>query len=261
MSDCDRLVDALSERAPLGGALAAHVGCCESCRLLTEAGIPYGDGDADVPPMSDALRAEVAAMQPVRGFSAWRAAVLPSTALLAVMAGSLVLLPRPAMEGLTAAKVAGGAVLALLVLAVALVALLRPGASGLGASPSARWRVVVAALAGIEAVNLWASTASPVSAHLEGAAAWHRGWSCGLTGTALSAVVGLTIFGAARRSAVVCPVSAGALAGLAAGCSGFALQHLACPVMDLGHTMTAHFAPMSVCALLGAVAGRRWLKV
>ena len=56
-------------------------------------------------------------------------------------------------------------------------------------------------------------------------------------------------------------MSAGALAGLAAGCSGFALQHLACPVMDLGHTMTAHFAPMSVCALLGAVAGRRWLKV
>ncbi|MDB4931633.1 MAG: Negative regulator of sigma, partial [Myxococcaceae bacterium] len=53
--------------------------------------------------------------------------------------------------------------------------------------------------------------------------------------------------------------AAGAVAGLAAGLVGALAQHLQCPVMDLDHTLLAHAVPVALGALLGALAGRRWL--
>ena len=64
-----------------------------------------------------------------------------------------------------------------------------------------------------------------------------------------------------RRAAPLQPAWSGALAGFAAVASGAIAVHVACPFNDPAHTLLGHFAPVLATGWLGALAGRRWLRV
>ena len=259
MSDCDLLVDALADRAPLGATLRAHVDRCASCRLLVAAGTSVDDDVEAVPPMSTALREATAAMRPVQPFAPWRRALAPAVAAAVVGLVGLSLVPRADLGAQPVPRIVAGVLGILLVLGVSVGALLHRGAFGVGAPPRTRWTAVVALLAGFEALNAWVTVPVRGSLHLAGVAAWQGRCFCALYGTIVAGLVAVVVFRVARRSAVVSPASAGALAGLAAGCAGVLGQHITCPVMDLDHTLFAHAAPLLLCAVAGSWAGRRWL--
>ncbi|MDO9021076.1 MAG: NrsF family protein [Myxococcales bacterium] len=264
MSGCDRVVDALAGRSALDGELAAHVARCGPCGAMVAADreldaltVPAPSGDEALPPaLRDALRRDA---RPVAAFSAWRRALPAAAVALAVAAVGLLARPRADLAHQPVGRMALGAGAAVAGLAVALTLLLHGGRRGLGLPASVRWIFVGSALAGFAAVSAAVSVPVEGSVHLAGAAAWLARLGCALHGTALAALVGAVLFYGARRSAAVSPAAAGAVAGLGAGLVGALAQHLQCPVMDLDHTLVAHLAPVALGALLGALAGRRWL--
>ena len=264
MSGCDQVVDALSEAKPLDASLQAHVAACDGCRamvaadqsLTSLAASSYAEEEALPPALSEALRRD---HQPVSTFSPWRRALPIAALVVAVAAVGLAIVPRPDLAHQPIGRIAVGFVAALSGLAIALTLLLHGGRSGLGLPARLRWIFVAVALAGFEAINAAVTVPVEGSVHLEGAAASAGTFWCALHGGLLAAVAGALVFHGARRSAVVSPTAAGAVAGLAAGFAGALAQHLLCPVMDMDHTLFAHLAPPALGALLGALAGRRWL--
>lgn len=265
MSDCDRVLDALAGGGGLDAPLRSHAETCRDCGALVAADGHMAaalraspvDADEELPP---ALREALARdARPVTALDPWRRA-LPVVAAAAGLA-ALVVLVRPrgdlahqpvATVGLGAGALASG-------LVVSLAVLLHGGRSGLGLSSRSRWTFVAVVFACFEAVTAAVTVPAEGSVHLVGAAAWEVRALCALHGTLFAAVAGLLIFRGARRSAAVSPVAAGAVAGLGAGLVGALAQHLACPVMDLDHTLASHAAPLVMGALLGSLAGRRWL--
>lgn len=264
MSGCDQVVDALSEAKPLDASLEAHLAACDGCRAMVAADRALGSlAASDVveeeplpPALSEALRRD---HQAVSAFSPWRRALPFAALVLAIVAVGLAVLPRPDLAHQPVGRIALGLGAALSGLAIALTLLLHGGRSGLGLPSRLRWAFVAVALAGYEAINAAVTVPVEGSVHHEGAAASAATVWCAVHGGLLAAVAGALVFLGARRSAVVSPTAAGAVAGLAAGFAGALAQHLLCPVMDMDHTLFAHLAPPALGALLGAWAGRRWL--
>ena len=92
------------------------------------------------------------------------------------------------------------------------------------------------------------------------AADWH-GPVCFIRAMAVGAVPAGVLFAMIRRAAPLQPAWSGALAGVAAVASGAIAVHVACPLNDPAHTLLGHFAPVLATGWLGALAGRRWLRV
>jgi hypothetical protein len=264
VSACDRVVDALVDARALDAPLRAHLDACPGCRAVVAAGASL-DALADAPSSDDgalppALREALARdARPVEAFSAWRRALPVAALVVAVTAAVLAAMPRADLAHQPAGRLALGAGAALAGLGAALALLLHGGRRGLGLPAVARWAFVAAALVGFEAVNALVTVAVEGSVHLEGAAAWRARIGCALHGSLFALVAGALVFYGARRTAAVSPAAAGAVAGLAAGLVGALAQHLQCPVMDLDHTLLAHAVPVALGALVGALAGRRWL--
>lgn len=263
MSGCDQVVDALSEAKALDASLQAHLASCEGCRAMVAADQALGslaasgsDEEPLPPALSEALRRD---HRPVSSFSPWRRALPFALLVVAVAAVGLAVLPRPDLAHQPVGRIALGIGASLSALAIALTLLLHGGRSGLGLPARLRWIFVAVALAGYEAINAAVTVPVEGSVHLEGAAASASRAGCALHGALLAVAAGVLVFRGARRSAVVSPTAAGAVAGLAAGFVGSLAQHLLCAVMDMDHTLFAHLAPPIVAALLGALAGRRWL--
>ena len=84
--------------------------------------------------------------------------------------------------------------------------------------------------------------------------------SCVFNVTATALPVGVALFGAVRGLAPTRPVLSGAAAGWLAGALGAAVYALHCPEMEAPFLAVWYVLGMAVCAALGAVAGRRWLR-
>jgi hypothetical protein len=265
VNDCDRLAGALAERRDLDGPLRAHADACPGCGAVVAADRALGalvgpgapDDDAALPPaLREALRRDA---RPVRAFDPWRRALPAAAVAAAVAAIAARVIPRADLAHQPAGRLGLGLGAALVGVAASLALLLGRGREGLGPRASARWAFVGAGLAGFAAVMAGVTVPAEGSVHLAGAAASATRLGCALHGSLLAGAAALAVFAGARRSAAVDPVAAGAVAGLAAGFVGALAQHLACPVMDLDHTLVAHLAPPALGVLGGALAGRRWL--
>jgi hypothetical protein len=267
MSACDQVVDALVERRLLDAPLRAHLDACRECRAVVAADesidaladAPADDDDDDAP-LPPALRAALARdARPVEPFRPWRRALPVAAVTVAVMAFALAVMPRADLAHQPAGRVALGVGASLAGVAASLAVLLHGGRRGLGLPAVARWAFAAAALACFEVVTAAVTVGVDGSVHLGGAAAWQARLGCALFGSLFALLAGALMFYGARRSAAASPTAAGAVAGLGAGLVGALAQHLHCPVMDLDHTLVAHAAPVVLGALLGALAGRRWL--
>lgn len=83
---------------------------------------------------------------------------------------------------------------------------------------------------------------------------------CVFNVTATALPVGVALFWALRGLAPTRPVLAGAAAGWLAGAVGASVYALHCPEMQAPFLAVWYVLGMAVCALLGALAGRRWLR-
>ncbi len=104
------------------------------------------------------------------------------------------------------------------------------------------------------------SSVLPVSALLTGILALAHGetlsidadgWKCVAMGTALGALVAITLTLWLRRGAPTSPERAGMLTGIAAGSAGIFAFALHCPHNDLAHFGLWHGLPVVVSAVLG----------
>lgn len=84
--------------------------------------------------------------------------------------------------------------------------------------------------------------------------------TCVFNVTATALPVGVALFWALRGLAPTRPVLSGALAGWLAGALGAAVYALHCPEMAAPFLAVWYVLGMAVCAALGALAGRRWLR-
>lgn len=83
---------------------------------------------------------------------------------------------------------------------------------------------------------------------------------CVFNVTATAVPVGLALFWTIRGLAPTRPAWTGAVAGWLAGAVGAAVYALHCPEMAAPFLAIWYVLGMAVCAMLGAIAGRRWLR-
>ncbi|MFO0601578.1 MAG: NrsF family protein [Polyangiales bacterium] len=258
MSACDDVTRALSDGAPLDGALREHARACPSCAALARAGAaPASRAEERMP---DALRAAIAAdAGAVEPFSPWRAAAAPSalTALLLVFA--LVRAPRRDLSGQLGAAFALAASTFAGLAALGLAAVVHRGARGLGPTTAQRIAYASLALPLFAAVTLATTRAVPGSVIPVGDDVARAFVHCAALGSAAAALVGAGLFAAVRRTSPVAPALAGAVAGVASGLAGALFLHLACPVALASHGVLAHGTPAVLGGVVGALLGRRLL--
>lgn len=264
MKDCEKVVDALIEAVAPDAALQEHIARCPGCRAIVAADRAIGaitvpiDADDEALPttLRDALQRDA---RPVKALNPWKRAAPGVAVAIVIAVAVLALQPRGDLAQQTATRLGLGLGAAIAGLVVALVLLLHGGRRGLGLPTRERAAFMVLACVGFAVITAIITVPVEGSVHLGGAAAVAARLGCTLLGTLCAMISGAVVFLGARRTAVVSPVTAGGVAGLAAGFVGALVQHLHCPVMDLDHTLVAHVAPLALGALVGALAGRRWL--
>lgn len=266
MSDaCDRVLRALDEGAALDEGQRAHARSCPTCGALVAAqhaveGIVAPVGDALDPPA--ALRDQVAAsLAPMPRRRPLRRALLPVALAAGLVLALWRLAPRADLAHQPPSRLAVALAAGALGMGTGLAALLARGRFGVGPSAHLRAAWLAVAVVAFEGASAWSTVAVEGSVTPTGARALARMARCALEGSALALLVGAALVFAARRTAVASPASAGLVAGAAAGFAGALAQQVACPVAVHSHTMTAHAAPVLLGALVGALAGRRWLRV
>jgi len=265
VSDCDRTLDALVAGAPLPPAVLTHTQRCPACAALVRADAdiaralssPTREDTSEALP--EALRAAVradAAPRTTRRW--WRGWVVPLGALGALAGVARWLHPRADLGTQPASRMTLGAIVAVLGATAAWVAASHRGPSGLGWSTQRRrMTATLLALAGVALV-------AAVTVAVEGSLVRGGQWAhmarvvCALEGVVVAAPLAVLAARELRGTAVADPVGAGLLVGLGAGFGGLLVQHLACAVMTLDHTLVSHLVPLAVGALAGALSARRW---
>lgn len=208
--------------------------------------------------------------------------------LIDLLAAGAAPVPRRAGESRLAMALAGGALLALAwvalqygvradlaevaftlpfglklamplaVAACALVVVFRLGHPGVRVGPGWGWGLV------LPVVLLWLGAAAVlVQAEPEARAALVLGqtWrTCVFNVTATALPVGVALFWALRGLAPTRPAVTGAVAGWLAGAVGASAYALHCPEMASPFLAVWYVLGMAICAALGALAGRRWLR-
>ncbi len=266
MSDCDAVADALCEGESLDAALRAHAVDCARCRALSTADDALGamlNADvADGGAMPDALRSVIASERShVAPFSTWRRAAVPLAVAVALAAAGLAFAPRADLHHRPRAAFAASAVVLAALVASGIVASLRRGRRGLGVRLGARVLYVVGALAMAEGAVAQVSRAVEGSVVLAPGDVARGLAHCASIGSALALVVGVALFGVARRTAITAPSATGAVAGAAAGLAGTLTLHLICPIASLEHAMIGHASPVLAGVVAGALLGRRVLSI
>lgn len=263
MSGCDQVVDALSEAKPLDASLQAHVAACDGCRAMVAAdqsltllaASSYAEEEALPPALSEALRRD---HQPVSTFSPWRRALPIAALVVAVAAVGLAIVPAPTSRTSPSGASPWASWRRSPALAIALTLLLHGGRSGPRAPGAPPLDLRGRGARGFEAIERGGDGPGGGIGPLEGAAASAGTFWCALHGGLLAAVAGVLVFHGGRRSAVVSPTAAGAVAGLAAG-SGALAQHLLCPDGHGPHPLFRAPRTAGPGSAAGALAGRRWL--
>jgi hypothetical protein len=187
----------------------------------------------------------------------WQRLLVP-VLTTAMFAGLVVALrPRPDLSSAASATfwVVAAAWIALVEGGMGL--LLARGSLGLGVAAAWRWVYVGASVALFEAL-VWLSNPSDAQsmAHV-GAHTWWRHWTCAPAGSLAALVIAVPIFVVARRTAVVAPEAAGALAGLVAGLGAVLSMQMSCGFADAMHYGTIHLVPIALAVVIGALVGRR----
>jgi hypothetical protein len=89
---------------------------------------------------------------------------------------------------------------------------------------------------------------------------WPFHWACLIEIAGLSVVPGWALFAMLRRAAPLKRAWSGALATLASVAIGATATQFICPVDDPAHQLVGHVLPVAVLAILGAIAGQRYLN-
>jgi len=76
-----------------------------------------------------------------------------------------------------------------------------------------------------------------------------------------SVIPGAAAVFAVRRTAVLAPVLTAAAAGMVGGMGGVLALYLKCPASDVMHLVIFHALVLPLCAVLGALLGRRVVVV
>jgi hypothetical protein len=89
---------------------------------------------------------------------------------------------------------------------------------------------------------------------------WPLHWGCVIQIAGLSVVPGWALFAMLRRAAPLERAWSGALATLAAVAIAAAATQFICPLDDPAHQLVGHVLPVAALAMLGAIAGQRYLN-
>lgn len=183
----------------------------------------------------------------------WTAAVIPLTALTAVLIGLrrdvLVAMTEPVFMAIAATTLATA-----LISAASALVLSIPGAER-----SMLQRTQPVLMAGLWALALVALLTIGGDA-LKRLLLWPLHWVCVIEIAALGIVPAWTLFAMVRRGAPLRRSWTGALAALAALALGAAATQFICPLDDPAHQFVGHLLPVAVLSMVGALAGHRYLN-
>jgi hypothetical protein len=221
--------------------------------------------------MSAELRTAVA-LEPRVGtrFSAWRRALAPVGALLALATAIQLFAPRPDAGAVPLATAAIVSVVLLGAFLAGLLLLLARSRLGAGAFAVARYAFPPLALSVFLAVSWLAYETIPSGAYPPRAiqvflsqdveprlGSWVRHLPCTLVGLAAGLLLMSLVLRSASSIAITTPRASGAVCGAAAGLAAAFVLFLFCPVHLLQHLAGVHAIPLLVCSVLGLKTGVR----
>jgi hypothetical protein len=262
VNPCDQLLHALGEGVPLDEALRIHADACAACGALVslDRKLP-AVCTAEVPGELPASLREAVAREasPTAPYSPWPRMLAPVGLTLLLAVAVMALSPRRDLAHQPQGLYWAVALAWLASVVTGLVLVLYRTGSGLGCRATTRWRYLAVAVLAFEALAWTTTRPVPGSMMCAGMAAMHQHLACAAFGGVLAALMGVSVFRVARRTAAVCPTSAGATAGTAAGFAAVLALHLECAFADPLHVAASHLVPVVLGAAVGAFAGRRYL--
>jgi hypothetical protein len=249
--DCEAFVNALGEGGP-SRELAQHAAACARCRPVWEfdQAVRHSGVRLPAPPMAAALQRELLGHRPTTRVTSFATRTLAALAAITASVGvTLLMLPRRDLSSLTLTGIAPCSLLLLLLLGQGLFAY--RGRTGLGAAPWLRWSLPVASVAVFELLAALEARGGGLPAQGD----------CLFVGTAIACLLAAISFRLGRRTALIAPEAAGALAGSVAGLTAILCLRVHCPSLLALHVMVVHALPLLLAIAGGAYAGRRWLSV
>lgn len=266
-SDFARQLSGTGEPSP---ALISHAFGCPRCRALLAFDRRLRGYDLQQPlPMSAELRRAVA-LEPasLTPFSAWRRALGPVSALLALATAAKLLAPRPDADTVPVLTAAVVSVVLVGTFLAALLLLLARSRIGAGGFAVARYAFPPLTLGAFLGVSVLAYETVPPSTHPPRAiqvflseevepcvGSWVRHLPCTLLGLAVGLLLVSLVLRSASSIAITTPRASGAVCGAAAGIAAAFVLFLFCPVHLLGHLAGVHAIPLLVCCALGFKLG------
>jgi hypothetical protein len=196
---------------------------------------------------------------PVRPMPNWQRVLVPSLVTVGLAASILLVRPRHDLSTASTAIFWLVAAAWVSIVAVGMRLLVARGSLGLGVPAAWRWGYVALSVIAFEALSIVSNPMDVNSMARIGAHAWWSHWTCAPAGSVSALVLGLPVFAILRRSAVVAPQAAGALAGLVAGIGSVLSMQMACSFPDALHYATIHLVPVVLAIVIGAIVGRRTL--
>ncbi len=259
--NCDELAHRLADGTPLSDDARAHAKRCPPCGSLVVVDRELGamPSDIAIEPCAALREALANDCAPRRATSRWTRVAVP--ALAAAALAGVVWLVRPRHDFATAATpffwFAAFAWIA--IVAGGMRLLVARGRLGLGVPAAYRWLYIGFAVLAFEVLSVLGNRGDANSIEHVGSHTWWAHWTCAPSGSLAALALALPIFGLLRRSAVVAPEAAGALAGLVAGIGSVLASQMACGFADAMHYTTIHLVPIVMAIVMGAWVGRRTL--
>ncbi len=268
--NCSDFARQLSSTAGQSPDLMSHAFSCARCRALLAFDRQLCGNDLQQPlAMSAELRRAVA-LEPVAltRFSAWRRALVPVGALLALAATAKLLAPRPDADAVPFRTAVIVSVVLVGSFLAALLLLLARSRIGAGRFAVARYAFPPLTLCAFLGVSVFAYETVPPSAHPPRAiqvflleevepcvGSWVRHLPCTLLGLAIGLLLVSLVLRSAASVAITTSRASGAVCGAAAGIAAAFVLFLFCPVHLLEHLVGVHAIPLLVCCVLGFKAG------
>lgn len=249
--DCERFVEVLALRGP-ARALAQHAATCPQCGPLWEVdqALRHSGARPYAPPMAAELRGELAAYEPARHATSFAMRLLSVLAVATASVG-LTLLTLPRADFSVAVLTGWVPSTLMLLVAAGLCLFAYRGKTGLGVAPWLRWSLPIASVLGFELLAGTEARADGLAPKMD----------CLFLGVVIAGVVAAVSCSVGRRTALIAPAAAGALAGGVAGLTALLCLRVHCPSALAAHVMVVHVLPLVLAIAGGAFAGRRWLTV
>lgn len=269
--NCKDFTRELVSSGPPSPELMSHAAKCPSCRRLLGFDHELRRRPLLQPlSMSVALSRAAAVAVPARRFSWVRRALPPLVAALALVASTLLFMPRPdwaAVPWSTLTVVGAGLLGAFLGALALLLVRTRAGDGNLAVFRSA---FPVLALGVFLGVTSFAHETIPEGAYPPRAiqlflsaelvprlGSWVRHLPCTVLGLALGVGMTSVVMRSTARITITSPHASGAVCGSAAGLVAALVLFLFCPVHLAAHQLGVHAIPLLVCGALGFKAGLR----